>query len=41
MSKNNIEKKDQIFCVFNNNKENINIQIQKSFLAYLKDCLLK
>ena len=37
MNKNNIDKKEQVFCIFNNDKENINIQIEKSFIAYLKD----
>lgn len=37
MSENNTEKKEQIIYIFNNNKEDINIQIQKSFIAYLKD----
>ena len=39
MNKNNIDKKEQIFCIFNNDKENINIQIEKSFIAYLKDSI--
>ena len=39
MNKNNIDKKEQIFCIFNNKKENINIQIEKSFIAYLKDSI--
>ena len=39
MNKNNIDKKEQIFCIFNNDKEDINIQIEKSFIAYLKDSI--
>lgn len=39
MNKNNIDKKEQVFCIFNNDKENINIQIEKSFIAYLKDSI--
>ena len=37
MSKNNKEKKEQVIYIFNNNKEDINIQIQKSFISYIKD----
>ncbi len=37
MNKSNTDKKEQVFCIFNNNKEDINIQIEKSFIAYLKD----
>ena len=37
MNKNNTDKKEQVFCIFNNDKEDINIQIEKSFIAYLKD----
>ena len=37
MNKNNIDKKEQIFFIFNNDKEDINIQVEKSFIAYLKD----
>ncbi len=37
MNENDIEKKEQIIYIFNNNKEDIDIQIQKSFIAYLKD----
>ena len=37
MNKNSIDNKEQIFCIFNNDKEDINIQIEKSFIAYLKD----
>ncbi len=39
MKKNNTDKKEQVFCIFNNDKENINIQIEKSFIAYLKDSI--
>ena len=39
MNKNNIDKKEQILCIFNNEKENINIQVEKSFIAYLKDSI--
>ena len=39
MNKNNIDKKEQVFCIFNNDKENINIQVEKSFIAYLKDSI--
>lgn len=39
MSRNDIEKKEQIIYIFNNNKENINTQIQKSFIVYLKDTI--
>ena len=39
MNKNNIDKKEQIFCIFNNEKEDINIQVEKSFIAYLKDSI--
>lgn len=37
MSENDTDKKGQLFCIFNNKKEDINMQIQKSFIAYLKD----
>lgn len=37
MNKNNTDKKEQIIYIFNNNKEDINIQIQKSFISYIKD----
>ncbi len=36
MSENDTEKKEQVFCIFNNDKENINMKIEKSFIAYLK-----
>ena len=39
MNKNNIDKKEQVFCIYNNDKENINIQIEKSFIAYLNDSI--
>ena len=37
MNKNNIDKKGQTFCIFNNDKKDINMQIEKSFIAYLID----
>lgn len=37
MGRNDIEKKEQVIYIFNNNKEDINIQIQKSFISYIKD----
>jgi len=37
MNENDKEKKEQVIYIFNNKKEDINIQIQKSFIAYLKD----
>ena len=37
MSKNEKDKKEQIIYIFNNNKEDINMQIQKSFISYIKD----
>ena len=40
MNKNNTDKKEQVFCIFNNDKEDINIQIEKSFIAYLKDSII-
>ncbi len=39
MSENDTEKKEQVFCIFNNDKENINMQIEKSFIAYLKNLI--
>ena len=39
MSENNAKKKEQVIYIFNNNKEDINIQIQKSFITYLKDTI--
>ena len=39
MSENNIEKKEQVIYIFNNKKEDINMQIQKSFISYLKDTI--
>lgn len=39
MNKNNIDKKEQIFFIFNNDKEDINIQVEKSFIAYLNDSI--
>ncbi len=35
MNKNNTG--EQVFCIFNNEKEDINIQVEKSFITYLKD----
>ena len=37
MNENDKEKKEQVIYIFNNNKEDINIQIQKSFISYIKD----
>ncbi|MCI9365502.1 MAG: hypothetical protein HFJ54_02555 [Clostridia bacterium] len=39
MSENNTDKKEQVFCIFSNDKENINKQIEKSFIFYLKDTI--
>ena len=39
MNENDKEKKEQVIYIFNNNKEDINIQIQKSFISYLKDTI--
>ena len=39
MNENDKEKKEQVLYIFNNNKEDINIQIQKSFISYLKDTI--
>ena len=39
MSENDIEKKEQVIYIFNNNKEDINMQIQKSFISYIKDTI--
>ncbi len=39
MSENDTQKKEQVFCIFNNDKENINIQIEKSFITYLKNSI--
>ncbi len=39
MSENDTEKKEKVFCIFNNDKENINMQIEKSFIAYLKNSI--
>ena len=41
MSENDTEKKEQIIYIFNNNKEDIKMQIQKSFISYLKDTIDK
>lgn len=37
MNKNDKGKKEQFIYIFNNNKEDINMQIQKSFITYLRD----
>ena len=37
MSENDKKKKEQFFCIFNNKKEDINKQIEKSFIVYLKN----
>lgn len=37
MNENNTNKKEEIIYIFNNNKEDINTQIQKSFISYIKD----
>lgn len=37
MNENDKEKKEQVLYIFNNNKEDINMQIQKSFISYIKD----
>ncbi len=39
MSENDTQKKEQVFCIFNNYKENINMQIEKSFIVYLKNLI--
>ncbi len=39
MSENDKEKKEQVFCIFNNEKENINTKIEKSFIIYLKSLI--
>ena len=39
MNENGTEKREQVFCIFNNNKENINMQIEKSFIVYLKNLI--
>ena len=39
MNENDKEKKEQVIYIFNNNKEDINMQIQKSFISYLKDMI--
>ena len=36
---NDIDKKEQVFCIFNNDKENIDKQIEKSFIIYLKSLI--
>ena len=37
MNENDKEKKEQVIYIFNNNKEDINIRVQKSFISYIKD----
>ena len=37
MNENDKEKKEQVIYIFNNNKEDINMQIQKSFISYIND----
>ena len=37
MSQDNTDKKEQVIYIFNNNKEDINMQIQKSFISYIND----
>lgn len=39
MNENDKEKKEQVIYIFNNNKEDINTQIQKSFISYIKDTI--
>ena len=39
MNENDIDKKEQVFCIFNNDKENIDKQIEKSFIIYLKSLI--
>ena len=39
MSENEKDKKEQIIYIFNNNKENINTKIEKSFIIYLKSLI--
>ena len=39
MNENDKEKKEQVFCIFNNEKENINTKIEKSFIIYLKSLI--
>ena len=39
MNENDKEKKEQVIYIFNNNKEDINMQIQKSFISYIKDTI--
>ncbi len=31
------ESKDKIYCIFNNRKKDINVQIEKAFQEYLKE----
>ena len=39
MNENNIQAKEKIFFIFNNDKENINTKIEKSFEIYLKNSI--
>ena len=39
MNENDKEKKEQVIYIFNNNKEDINTQIQKCFISYIKDTI--
>ena len=39
MSKDNTDKKEQVIYIFNNEKENIDKQIEKSFIIYLKSLI--
>ena len=39
MNENDKEKKEQVIYIFNNNKENIDKQIEKSFIIYLKSLI--
>lgn len=39
MNEKNTQAKDKLFFAFNNYKENINTQIEKSFKIYLKNLI--
>ncbi len=39
MSENNTQKKEKVIYIFNNDKENINMQIEKSFIEYFKNLI--
>lgn len=39
MNENNVQAKDKMFFIFNNDKKNINTQIEKSFIIYLKNSI--